>query len=395
MLININITEKRPQVDGTPVIVCGNNDYQIRFTFDEEWDHSQMKTARFAWRKGGKALYIDVPFVGDTVDVPMLSEVRFVYVGVYTDHLQTTTPARIACEYSIRCNSGEDIQEPTPENVLIDLFNLVTAQQAEAIESAGIATRERKGATAAAAAAAQSAAAAQDSAKDALKCVGLSTKVLESNSGDAIIFWAGTQAQYDALPEKRVNCLYIITDDTTGADILATCGTYAEVAVQAAAQAGGEAARAEEAATRAQEAADSVSGFHNFVTDHTQHWSLPAYSVANVTQLGSLIAKPIRVEYCSATGLTHFMFYMLFKGRLMPGDLIMLRLRATQGLLPDRIGNTPITSESANLSAYIWPDFVNDGAVIPLIVIRANEEINTGEGEIKYQFSGWFFGDRG
>lgn len=133
MLININVANKRPTVDGTPIIVCGNSDYQIQFTFDEEWDKSLMKHARFAWRKGGDARYIDVPFLGDTVDVPMLTEVRFVYVGVYTDHLQTTTPARIACEYSIRCNSGEDIQEPTPEDVLVELFNLVTSQQADAI----------------------------------------------------------------------------------------------------------------------------------------------------------------------------------------------------------------------------------------------------------------------
>ncbi len=239
MLIKIDITNKRPQVDGTPVIVCGNNDYHIQFTFDEEWAHSQMKTARFAWRKGGKALYIDVPFVGDTVDVPMLSEVHFVYVGVYTDSLHTTTPARIACEYSIRCNSGEDIQAPTPEDVLIDLFNLVTSQQDAAIESADIAVKAKEEAEAAADTAVKSEAEAREAAADALACVGTSVRVLESNSGDAITFWAGTKEQYDALPEKVANCMYIITDDTTGEDLAKACADAAAAAAEALAYSAG------------------------------------------------------------------------------------------------------------------------------------------------------------
>ena len=169
MIININVANKRPTVDGTPIIVCGNSDYQIQFTFDEEWDNSLMKHARFAWRKGGDARYIDVPFLGDTVDVPMLTEVRFVYVGVYTDHLQTTTPARIACEYSIRCNSGEDIQEPTPEDVLVDLFNLVTSQQDTAIQAAQEASAAIELVRVSAAEAVQANAAAQEAAITAVR----------------------------------------------------------------------------------------------------------------------------------------------------------------------------------------------------------------------------------
>lgn len=49
---------------------------------------------------------------------------------------------------------------------------------------------------------------------------GFVTKVKELNGGRAVTFWVGTQAQYNALAEKAENCVYIITDDTTGEDLL-------------------------------------------------------------------------------------------------------------------------------------------------------------------------------
>lgn len=47
---------------------------------------------------------------------------------------------------------------------------------------------------------------------------GFISKVKEAN-GRHVTFWVGTQAQYNALQVKEENCLYIITDDTTKADI--------------------------------------------------------------------------------------------------------------------------------------------------------------------------------
>lgn len=38
------------------------------------------------------------------------------------------------------------------------------------------------------------------------------TKVKESNVGGFVTFWAGTQAQYNALQTKDKNCIYVITD---------------------------------------------------------------------------------------------------------------------------------------------------------------------------------------
>jgi hypothetical protein len=47
---------------------------------------------------------------------------------------------------------------------------------------------------------------------------GFISKVKETN-GRYVTFWVGSRAQYNALQVKEENCLYIITDDTTKADI--------------------------------------------------------------------------------------------------------------------------------------------------------------------------------
>lgn len=45
------------------------------------------------------------------------------------------------------------------------------------------------------------------------------TKIKEKNAGKTLTFWAGTTAQYNAITQKDSNCIYIVTDDTTGSDI--------------------------------------------------------------------------------------------------------------------------------------------------------------------------------
>ena len=62
------------------------------------------------------------------------------------------------------------------------------------------------------------------------------TKVRELNGGQALSFWVGTQAQYNALSVKDPNCYFIITDKKVD-------------------DATADAARALEAATAAQETA--------------------------------------------------------------------------------------------------------------------------------------------
>lgn len=136
-------------------IVCRNKDYQIQFTFDEEWAGIDEKTARFIW--GGK--YYDVEFTGDTCPVPEIYGTTVLKVGVYAGDLQTTTDAVIECTPSILCKSGV----PHPESVAPDIN--------EAKEAAATATNAANTANAAAETANASATAALNHATNAAKYV--------------------------------------------------------------------------------------------------------------------------------------------------------------------------------------------------------------------------------
>jgi hypothetical protein len=124
MNIKINIENKHALVDGTPIIVCGNSDYTIQFTFDAEWETLDAKTARFVYVQNGKITYTDVVFTGEIAAVPILANTREVRVGVFAGDLHTTVPARIPCELSIRCGTGAPA-DPTPSQYdqIMELLN--------------------------------------------------------------------------------------------------------------------------------------------------------------------------------------------------------------------------------------------------------------------------------
>jgi hypothetical protein len=91
-------------VQGSPCIICGNSDYSLTFDFaDPEWAEHEERTARFTFVRRGELRYDEVIFKGDTVSVPVLSDIDEVFIGVYTGELYTTTPARIKCKRSILC----------------------------------------------------------------------------------------------------------------------------------------------------------------------------------------------------------------------------------------------------------------------------------------------------
>ena len=93
-------------------IVCGNNDYQIQFSFDREWDAHDEKTARFIFN--GQFIDIDFSKTKDKniCSVPILYDTTEVEVGVYAGELKTTTSAFIGCYRSILC----EIATPSEEN---------------------------------------------------------------------------------------------------------------------------------------------------------------------------------------------------------------------------------------------------------------------------------------
>lgn len=104
------------------VIVCGNSDYQIFFTFDDDWGNYDTKTARFIY--GGT--YTDVVFSGNTCPVPVLRNITSVSVGLYAGDLCTSTPAEIECQKSILCNDG--IPEAPTENVYGQIVELINSK---------------------------------------------------------------------------------------------------------------------------------------------------------------------------------------------------------------------------------------------------------------------------
>lgn len=111
MTINIEVQNKiAKRSDPKAFIVCGNSDYTIKFTFDEEWEEHEVKTARF-YSNGEPE---DVVFKGDECPVPVMERADGVFVGVFAGDLRTTTKAYIPCERSILCLGGR-VKEPTPD----------------------------------------------------------------------------------------------------------------------------------------------------------------------------------------------------------------------------------------------------------------------------------------
>ena len=97
-------------------IVCGNSDYIADFVFDEEWDKHSTKTARFKTSLG----YTDVIFTGNSCSMPIISNTKIVWVGVFAGDLSTSTPAIVHCKPSIL--DGEDIPAPPTENVYAQII---------------------------------------------------------------------------------------------------------------------------------------------------------------------------------------------------------------------------------------------------------------------------------
>lgn len=93
------------------IIVCGNTDYKIAFTFDSEWDSKTTKYARFIWN----GMYKDVKFSGTECSVPVIQGAKSVEIGICSgdpenlteDDFWTTTSALIPCENSILCTTNQ------------------------------------------------------------------------------------------------------------------------------------------------------------------------------------------------------------------------------------------------------------------------------------------------
>ena len=88
------------------VVVCGNTDYLVKFTFDSEWSGVTDLTARFVWNDQ----YSDVPITNNECYMPVVKDTTLCKVGVYSGDKRTTTPAIIPCQLSIL--SGQPTESP-------------------------------------------------------------------------------------------------------------------------------------------------------------------------------------------------------------------------------------------------------------------------------------------
>ena len=120
-------------------IICGNSDYSVQFSFDEEWGAYPIKTARFYWGSH----YKDVIFEGDTCPVPIIQNATLCEVGAYAGELHTTTPAVILCKKSILCKDGTPkTEEPDVYSQLMEELNQEIGKAQEAATEAETARDE-------------------------------------------------------------------------------------------------------------------------------------------------------------------------------------------------------------------------------------------------------------
>lgn len=130
MKILINVANKIATAADNYTIVCGNSDYVVSFTFDEEWQAHTVKTARFSIVQQGMKKNIDVVFEGNECNMPVLSNTHIVEIGVFAGDLRTTTPCMLLCLKSILCEGG------TPEEPAEEVYNQIIELCNKAVESA-------------------------------------------------------------------------------------------------------------------------------------------------------------------------------------------------------------------------------------------------------------------
>lgn len=109
--IVINVNNKIACLeDKEQFLVCGNNDYEVKFNFDSDWEGVEAKTAVFVY--GDTPVHM--PFVGNICEGVAVENATLCAIGVFAGNIKTTTGATIQCLPSIRDIGGVP-KEPTPE----------------------------------------------------------------------------------------------------------------------------------------------------------------------------------------------------------------------------------------------------------------------------------------
>lgn len=122
--IDITVTDKIAQAQGSPVIVCGNSDYVLRFTLDSEWDDIENITAQIAYLRDGDPVCKNVLIEDGQCALPVIYGACGVVVGIVgvvseepDADIHTSSPAFIPCELCISDMPGSVTQPPA------DIYN--------------------------------------------------------------------------------------------------------------------------------------------------------------------------------------------------------------------------------------------------------------------------------
>lgn len=220
-VIEISIKNKIAKTTSTIEYVCGNSDYLIRFSFDEEWDAFDAKTARII---NGDGEYYDVVFTGTECAMPIIEDAYAIKVGVYAGNLHTTTPAYVSAKKSILCGTGTPA-EPAP-----DVYGQIMEKVDEACKASDSAVQKAVESAEQAAEGASSAAQSADKAKESEENADTSARnaaayataaqdSAESAKQSQEAAAASAQSIADALPSK-------LTEPSTGLAV----GKYFRVA---------------------------------------------------------------------------------------------------------------------------------------------------------------------
>ena len=110
--IAVSVHDKIARADNDVIYVCGNSDYVVVFSLDDEWTQYDTKTARFIYN----GTHQDKVFTGNVCPVPKIFDANSIRVGLFAGDLKTSTSAYIRARKGVLCESG------TPDTPQDDVY---------------------------------------------------------------------------------------------------------------------------------------------------------------------------------------------------------------------------------------------------------------------------------
>lgn len=120
--VHIKIRNKEAILTNPEVrLLCWNNDYEVVFDFDEEWDNHNTKTAIFVF--GNESA--EIPFEGNVCSGAIIKNSVVCYIGVYSGDLITSKAAEVCCDLTAKDLLPNNIVEQNPDkyNALVEIIN--------------------------------------------------------------------------------------------------------------------------------------------------------------------------------------------------------------------------------------------------------------------------------